>query len=361
MNGERVCIVGMADNVHVQRWAAALIERGLRVSLISTVPLTRPLPPMLRHVPRYVIPTASASMSARQRLITLLQGWARVPGVIAALRPDVVHLHALPTPAAAPFLRCVPRLVVSAWGSDVVQRDRRKAQLYPWLLDHAAQITATSRYLADVTASYLRRPRPIHVVPFGVDTARFGAAAGPLSQNRIGTLRHLESIYGIDVLIAALPEIVQQAPDVQLVIGGAGSGRAALEAQARSLHVADRVQFVGRVLHENVPDLLRSLNVFVLPSRAEAFGVAAIEAQACGVPVVASEVGGVPEVVQHGVTGLLVPPGDPAALAQAITTLLHDTSRRLQMGAAARIFVQDRYEWQRNVDQMLAVYAQVGR
>ena len=95
-----------------------------------------------------------------------------------------------------------------------------------------------------------------------------------------------------------------------------------------------------------------------MPSRAESFGVAALEAQACGVPVVASRVGGLPEVVRHNETGLLVPPDNPQALAEAIAALLVDHERRAVMGAAARRWVAERYRWKDSVDMMEDVYRQ---
>lgn len=356
MTVRRVCLIGQAGNVHVQRWAQALIERDVTVSLISTQPLVAPLPPALQHVPCYIIPTATSGLRPHQRLLTLLRGWGRVPGLIAALRPDLVQLHALPTPAAVPFLRQIRPLVVSAWGSDVVQRDRRKAQLYPHLLAHAARLTATSHYLADVLASYLRRPRPIEVVPFGVDLERFQPASTPPATLRLGSLRHLESIYGLDLLIDAIPIINVRHPSISVAIGGAGSQRAALEQQIARLGLAAQVTLHGRVAHEAVPAFLQSLQMFAMPSRAESFGVAALEAQACGVPVVATRVGGLPEAVADNVGGLLVPPNDPPALAAALRTLLDDPPRRSALGRAGREWVRERYEWQTNVTQMLAVY-----
>lgn len=355
---ERVCLIGMAGNVHVQRWAQALAERGLAVSLISTAALDQPLPAPIRDLPCVTIPTARAGMTPGARLVALLRGWARVPALVAAQRPSIVHVHALPTPMAVPFLGRLRRLVVSAWGSDVVQRDRRKAWLYPRLLAHADRVTATSAFLAGVVASYLPIPRPIDVIPFGVDTARFmpaDSAAAPV----IGTLRHLEPIYGLDVLLDALPAIAAQVPDVTLEIGGAGSQQAALREQAARRGVEGRVRWLGRVPHAEVADRLRGWRLFVNPSRAESFGVAAIEAQACGLPVVASRVGGLPDVIDDGVSGLLVPPGDASALAAAIVALLRDPARCRAMGAAGRDRVQRRFEWQRNVDQMLALYRQV--
>ncbi len=353
----KILLIGPAANTHVQRWAAALGERGWRVSVISTGPLPHPVPPSLRGVPCFAIPIVTTGMSASQRLATLLRGWAKVPGVIAALHPDIVHVHSLPTPAATLFLRRVPHLIVSAWGSDVVERDKRKARWYPKLLAHAACVTATSHYLAGVVGSYL--PRQIDIVPFGVDMDRFTPAHVVPLDRQIGTLRHLEQNYGIDVLLQAIPiiKVIMQQP-ILTHIGGAGSLAEPLRVQAALLGIGDDVRWHGRVPHEAVPRFLQQLSVFAMPSRAESFGVAALEAQACGVPVVASRVGGLPEVVRHDETGLLVPPDNPQALAEAIAALLLDHERRVVMGAAARRSVATRYRWEDSVGMMEDVYRQ---
>lgn len=352
----RLCIVGPAASVHVQRWAGALLDRGWQVSVLSTSPMPAGV---LQGVPALVLPHAVRGMPAHRRLVTLLRGWGRVPGLVAALRPDVVHLHSFPTPAAVPLLRSVRPLVVSAWGSDVVGHDPRKAQLYPWLIDYATAITATSDYLADVVKSYQRRPRPIMIVPFGVDAARFRPPDTPPSEARIGSLRNLEWKYGLDVLVDALALIGRTYPRQRLEIGGAGEQRGMLEERARLRGVADRTVFHGAIPHAAAPEFMRSLAIFANPSRVESFGVAALEAQATGLPVVASRVGGLPEIVEHGVTGLLVPPEDPAALAGAIVELLGDAERRAAMGRAGRLMALDSYSWQESVDRMEHVYEQV--
>lgn len=355
---QRVCLIGPASNVHVQRWVRGLCERGYLVSVLSPTAGSPQAVPSLRHIPVYHVPIPAAGASRSSRLLNLLRGWARLPGIVAALKPDLVNLHSLPTPAATPFVSRLPRLVVSPWGSDVVQRDRRKARMYPRLLARAAAITATSQFLADVTATYLQRPRPIDIVPFGVDVARFTPGDSPDAVH-IGTLRQLEPIYGIDILLASLPLIGAGLPDLHCSIGGDGSQREALRRQADQLEVASRVAWRGRIAHDDVPAFLRSLAVFVNPSRAESFGVAALEAQSCGVPVVASRVGGLPEVVRDGVTGVLVPPEQPEALATAIVELLSDPQRRAAMAAAGVAHVRERYSWQSSLDDMQAVYARV--
>jgi len=352
----RILLIGPGGNIHLQRWAGGLRERGLEVSVLSTTVVPQPLPPALHGVGVLRIAVAEAGMSRLQRVLALLRGWARVPALHAALRPDLVHLHALPAPAAVPFLLRLPRLVVSAWGSDVVQRDARKARAYPILLQRAAAVTATSQYLAGVVRAYLGRPRHIDVVPFGVDVERFRPAAAPAGAQRIGTLRHLERLYGVDVLLDAVPRLAAALPALEVVVGGTGSCRDALVAQMHRLAIERHVRLLGPVAHEQVPELLRTLQLFANPSRAESFGVAALEAQACGVPVVASRVGGLPEVVVDKQTGLLVPPDDPVALGTALHALLADPARRADYAAAARSWVLERYPWQRSLDRMLDVY-----
>ena len=106
----------------------------------------------------------------------------------------------------------------------------------------------------------------------------------------------------------------------------------------------------------DVPRLLRASSLAVLPTRTEALPTTLIEAAACGLPVVATDVGGVPEVVSHGETGLLVPPGDPTALGDAIARLLADPARRAAMGAAARRTAVERFDMRVWAARLRAVY-----
>jgi glycosyltransferase involved in cell wall biosynthesis len=119
------------------------------------------------------------------------------------------------------------------------------------------------------------------------------------------------------------------------------------------------VEFAGEVPHERVPDILARLDVFVMPSTYEGFGVAALEAQATEVPVVASGVYGIPDVVEDGVTGILVPPRDVHAIAGALISLVRDEERRRSMGRAGRRFVAERYSWEENAAQMETLYRDV--
>jgi glycogen(starch) synthase len=161
---------------------------------------------------------------------------------------------------------------------------------------------------------------------------------------------------GLDVALTALTELVARRPDLQLVIAGDGLARADLERQTVELGLTKSVDFVGWVGPWDVPALINRCTLVVMPSRTEAFGLAALQAAQMARPVVATRVGGLPEIVVHGETGLLVEKEDSRALAEAITFLLDHPQTAVQMGEAARRRAQEVFNWERYVDAYDCLY-----
>ena len=159
---------------------------------------------------------------------------------------------------------------------------------------------------------------------------------------------------GVDTLVRAVPLLP---PDVPVTLAGDGPERAALEKLAARLGVADRVRVTGFLPHRQVPELLAGAAVAVLPSRYEELGTALVEAMAAGRPVVASAVGGIPELVRDGVDGLLVPPGEPVALATAVRALLADPQLAARLGSHGRDRVAE-HDWARLAARVLEIYLQ---
>jgi glycosyltransferase involved in cell wall biosynthesis len=139
---------------------------------------------------------------------------------------------------------------------------------------------------------------------------------------------------GIRILLDAMPHLLPEYPEALLLVGGAGEEKESLDRQARALGITDRVVFVGPV-HEP-RDFYRRLDLFVLPSLDEGFGLVLLEAMATGVPVIGTRVGGVPEILTHGVNGWLVEPGDSVVLASGIRTLWADPALRRQVAEEGR-------------------------
>ena len=159
----------------------------------------------------------------------------------------------------------------------------------------------------------------------------------------------------IDVLIAAAPRILERHPDAEFLIAGDGKHRQPLVEQARALGVLDRVRFLGH--RDDVAAVHAMSDVFVLPSRSEAFPNAVMEAMASGLPVVASDVGGIPELVRDGRTGRLVPPGDSGALAAAMLDLFDNPQRLAAFGREGRRQIERTYSFERMVSQFEELYA----
>jgi glycosyltransferase involved in cell wall biosynthesis len=147
------------------------------------------------------------------------------------------------------------------------------------------------------------------------------------------TVARLDAQKGIPVLLDAVASV----PDAAFVVAGDGPDRAALEARAVSLGLADRVRFLGH--RRDVASLLAAADVLVLPSLYEGLPLSVLEAMIAGVPVIATAVGGTDEVVRDGETGTLVPPGDASALAAAIRRVLGDRERSSRLADAARALV----------------------
>jgi len=158
-------------------------------------------------------------------------------------------------------------------------------------------------------------------------------------------------------LLEAMALLRRQQPEARLVILGEGELREALEARARALGLADRVVFAG--FRRDLDRLLPAFSVFCLSSHLEGLGTSLLDAMASGLPIVATAAGGIPEAVADGVTGRLVAPRDPAALAQALAEVLCDEGRRADWGARGRRQFLERFTADRMVDETLGVIREI--
>jgi glycosyltransferase involved in cell wall biosynthesis len=195
-------------------------------------------------------------------------------------------------------------------------------------------------------------PERIVLIPNGVDLSRFTSAVGSAAPRSgrvtVGTLAVLRPEKAIADLVRAAPLVQARCPAVRFVIWGDGPCRPALERLVRELGLEQVVELRGTTAQPEAA--LRDLDIFVLPSLSEACPNALLETMAMGLPVVATRVGGIPALVEDGRTGLLVPPGDPSALARAIAGLIEDPVRAAAMAARAREHVRNDF----GLDRMLA-------
>ena len=166
---------------------------------------------------------------------------------------------------------------------------------------------------------------------------------------------------GFDVAVRAFAHLSGRFPGARLVVAGDGPERHPLQSLAAELGLTDRVQFVGWVAPEQMPDLIDTASVVVVPSREEAFGIVALEAASRGRPVVATRVGGLPEVVAHGRTGLLVEKDDAEALSEAVAWLLAHPETAVHMGATGRERAIREFGLERAVDAYVGLYRHLSK
>jgi 2-deoxystreptamine N-acetyl-D-glucosaminyltransferase/2-deoxystreptamine glucosyltransferase len=197
----------------------------------------------------------------------------------------------------------------------------------------------------------------VHVLPSGFDPALFERPGEDLFPGvphpRIGYVGRLAEQKRPDLLVRAFDDLAVPA---WLVVVGDGPLRARVEAAVRRSRSRERITLHGFVAHDQVPAVLGSLDLLVLPSIYEEMGSVLAEAMACGLPVVASDVGGIPDVVRDGETGILVPPGDVEALTKALDGVLSDDDLRTRLGEEARR-QSARYSWPGLAARIAELYA----
>jgi glycosyltransferase involved in cell wall biosynthesis len=359
----KVLLLSGAGSAHTQRWANALLARGLEVSVVTQHDYdprdfdpgvrVRRLP--FRGAPGYYLNARALRAILREEM------------------PAILHAHFLSGYGTTARLSGFHPSIVSVWGSDIFEfpaRNRLTRHLALRNLAFADRILSTSEVMKREIESYYRPETEIALTPFGVDVEAFApAAAGREGETlELGILKNLHWYSGVDILLRAFAmarrRLIESgqgtlAGRLRLSVAGEGPKRGEYEALARELGLGACVAFKGALRFAEVPAFLSTLDAYCAPSLAESFGVAVLEASACGLPVLASRVGGLPEVVEEGRTGILVPPGDPEALSEALLALVSDPGLRARLGEAGRAFVVERYSWARCVDRMLAAYREI--
>ena len=345
----RLCYLADAPYIHTRRWVDHFVARGDEVHVIS-------------FRPAQIEGARVHYVDGWERLgkLRYLIHAGRVGRLVRSLAPDIVHALHLTSYGFLAARTGVHPCVISVWGTDVLEAPTLTPLhhlITRYALARADRVTATGMRLAEATLRYMPPDVEVAVIPYGVDLDRFIPPEGKSHDGLvIGSVGRLSPEKGLRYLLRAMAQITRQEPNARLLLAGDGPERRSLERLAARLGLVDRVEFTGEVPHDHVPQTLARMNVFAMPSTWEGFGVAALEAAAVELPVVASNVHGIPDVVEDGVTGILVPPKDVAALSQAILRLLRDPEERRRMGRAGREMVATRYSWADNARRMEALY-----
>ena len=278
-------------------------------------------------------------------------------------RPQIIQLAMAYEGFIGLWLRRWLRLpfVIYAHGNEILDAMESEWQTPRQALLRADRVLACSQFTLDLVKKIGVDPERARIVHPGCDSDRFQPLQpnealrrkipGLRSTDRVILTVGLESLKGHDMVIRALPYLLQTVPDVRYIIVGSGP-QATLDHLARELRVRDRVIFAGLVPDDDLPAIYALCDLFVMPSRqnlaqqgVEGFGLVYLEANACGKAVVGGRSGGVGDAVQDGVTGLLVDPHDPKDIANAVGILLTNRELARQLGEQGRSRVVKDFTW----------------
>src|SRR4030042_3795671 len=250
----------------------------------------------------------------------------------------------------AAFLAGVPVIIASVHDNYRTDKRLKRIIMNRILSKITDKIVAVSEDVKEDIIRYDRiAPSKIEVIPNGIDVERFNPEKNTtdirkefsLGENDIviGFIGRIVPAKGLEYLLNALPYLNEKFKSIKLLIVGEGSLVEELKERAKKNNIFNNILFTGR--RRDIPEILASINIFVMPSIAEGFPNALLEAMAMGKPIVATEVGGIPEIVKNGFNGLLVPPRDTVSLSKAIKELISNDQLAAKLGQAASNLVHD--------------------
>lgn len=350
----KVAFLSNLQSIHTVRWVNVFAEHGHEVHAIS---IKKPTELLHKNVQTHFLPLDPP--------LGYYLNVYHLKKTLKMIDPEILNAHYASGFGTLARLSGFHPLILSVWGSDVYDfpyESKIKMNIIQKNLDAADVICSTSEVMKKQTEKLLKQHKEIFVTPFGIDTNKFTPKADFSDKVKvIGTVKTLAPKYGISTLIksfALLLDKVSPDEELKLVIVGDGPQRKELEQLVKDLNIEERCEFLGRIPHDKVTEILHSFDIYAAlsESESESFGVAILEASACGLPVVVSDAGGLPEVVEDGVTGIVVPRNDPESAMNAIFALFINRNLRKQMSTAGINRVNSFYNWNNSYDYLVSIF-----
>jgi glycosyltransferase involved in cell wall biosynthesis len=362
----RILLLADISSEHTEKWALGLASNGITVGLFSFNKASYSWFENNKNITVLFEPELKLNTLSTSSKISYLKFVKPLKKVIDQFKPDIVHAHYATSYGLIGALSGFHPYVISAWGTDVMkfpQKNFINKTILKYNLRKADVICATSNtikeYLKPVTN------KEVQVIPFGVDINEFikKDIVSLFDKNTfvIGSIKALEELYNIDVLIKAFSslKIKYSNKSLKLLIIGVGSQEQKLKRLVSDLRISNDVVFTGRISFSEISNYFNMLDVLVNISDYESFGVSVIEAMACEKPVVVTNTGGLKEIVENNSFGSLVEIDNVEQTAHEIEKYMLDESLRTKIGKDARAKVVQKYNWSNNIKQMIELYTKL--
>lgn len=354
----KVVFIGPAISIHTQRWVNSLSKKNIEVVLFSLRKDGDINNLVDKNIKIRYFPFSG-------KLGFIFNGFF-INKMIEEEKPDIVNIHrATSYGLLGRFIKFENKLL-NVWGSDIYdfpKQSKLKKKILIKNLNSYKAIASTSYCMAKETEQYLMKKQEIYITPFGVEIEKFKNLNLVKKEDKIiiGVVKTLELKYGIEYLIKAVKELEkilakEYFEKIEVRVYGKGSLKKSLENLAKELNIEKKIKFEGFILNSEVPKVINKMDIFVVPSLEESFGVAAVEAMACEVPVIVSDADGLKEVVIDKETGFIVHRKNYRDIASKIKILIKDEELRKKLGKAGRKRVIELYNWNDNVENMIKIY-----
>lgn len=341
----KICFLAPANNYHTKKWCKWFSEHGNEIHVVTFIN-----DEIENTVVHFVDTEVSADSKDSDKIRYLLKA-KKVRKIVEKINPDVVNVHYATSYGTVAALSGLQGYILSVWGSDIYDFPNKslvhKAML-KYSLRKATYIFSTSQAMADEAKKYTRKK--IEITPFGVNMELFNPnkRVRALDDGKfiVGTVKALTPKYGIDCIIKAVSIVRTEHPEIPICLRIAGKGESESEYKKLTIEegIDDITTWLGFISQEDAAKEWANMDIAVIPSRQESFGVSAVEAQACGIPVVISDIAGLMEATLPGKSSIVVNRCNERTLADAILKLAKDDELRREMGIVGRKFVNNNFE-----------------
>jgi len=364
-SGQRVLYLSRGLSTHDQRFLTSLAETDYEVTFLR-------LENKLNHIDLNSLPGKIEILPPLHpkndfRFFSLLKDLRKLKSIINQVNPDIIHAGPIQTCAFLAALTGFRNLVSMSWGSDILV-DSEKNLLYKlittYTLNRTAYLLGDCNAVTNKAIQFGFPKERIVTFPWGIDLLKFQPGENSELRNQLGwndkfiilSLRSWEKIYGVEMVVNAFYEAVQQRPDLRLLLLGTGSLKAEIEKIIVEKDLESLVYLGGVIDQQNLPDYYHGADLYISASYSDGSSVSLMEALGSGLPVLVSDIPGNKEWIDHGYNGWLFKSGSVEDLTQSLLELYERRTKLSNIRLAARITAEDRANWQKNFQNLLRAY-----
>ncbi|MHB8104031.1 MAG: glycosyltransferase [Dehalococcoidales bacterium] len=345
----KICYIADGSSIHAQRWINFFAAAGYEVHLIYW----KTRPDLDKRIHIHLLSRFAPKIWAVTRYISFVQWIFQVRKILKDIRPDVVDAHFVIDNGLLAACSGFHPFIATGWGSDIMffpWRNFLWKSIATFVLKRADRIFCNSDYMGRRMLSLGAKPDKVFRINHGADIAKFGQHRRDESiKEKLGvaghpvviSMRHLKPLYNVEMLIKAVPLVLERAPQTRFILASDGELRGSLEQLAAALGVSDSVKFIGYVPHDDIPGYLATSEIYVSTSRSDSSSQGMQEAMASGLAPIVTELPDNHEWITDGENGFIVPQDDHKTLAEKIVTLINNPKMREEFGKKSRQKIED--------------------